>query len=138
MIIELTTVDGKKVTVDTFSELCFTQTAGVACDSLWATFTSDKNIDEINSVRTVDTGCPFEVSFAVVFANNRPLAVTRFSDSKNYNYMAFAGKLANSTGIKLKNNGQQLTVSQSASAVLHNEYVNLNEAGVAYCYVMFR
>lgn len=51
MIIELTTIDGKKVTVDTFSELCFTQTAGVACDSLWATFTSDKKMDEINSVK---------------------------------------------------------------------------------------
>lgn len=91
-----------------------------------------------NIERTIDTECPFEVSFAVVFANNRPLAVTRFADSKNYNYMAFAGKLANSTGVKLQNNGKQLVVSQSATSVLHNEYVNLNEAGVAYCYVMFR
>lgn len=91
-----------------------------------------------NIERTVDTNCPFEVSFAVVYANNRPLAVTRFSDSKNYNYMAFAGKLANSTGIKLQNNGKQLVVNQSATAVLNNEYVNLNEAGVAYCFVLFR
>lgn len=91
-----------------------------------------------NIERTIDTGCDFEVSFAVVFANNRPLAITRFSESKNHNYMAFAGKLANSTGLKLKDGGKQLVVSQSASAVITNEYVNLNEAGVAYCYVLFR
>lgn len=51
MIIELTTVDGKKITIDKFTELCFTQTAGIACDSLWATFVSDNSIDEINGVR---------------------------------------------------------------------------------------
>ena len=48
MIIELTTVDGKKITVDKFTELCFTQTAGVACDSLWTTFISDKCLDDID------------------------------------------------------------------------------------------
>lgn len=51
MIIELTTVDGKKITVDKFTELCFTQTAGVACDSLWTTFISDNCIDDIDSVK---------------------------------------------------------------------------------------
>lgn len=51
MIIELTTVDGKKITVDKFTELCFTQTAGVACDSLWAVFAPDSSIEEICTVR---------------------------------------------------------------------------------------
>lgn len=49
MVIELTTVDGEKIAVDKFTELCFTQTAGVACDSLWARFILDNNIDEIHS-----------------------------------------------------------------------------------------
>lgn len=49
MVIELKTVDGKKIAVDKFTELCFTQTAGVACDSLWAGFVLDNNIDEIHS-----------------------------------------------------------------------------------------
>lgn len=51
MIIELTTADGKKISIDKFTELCFTQTVGVACDSLWAAFVYDNHIDEIYSVK---------------------------------------------------------------------------------------
>ncbi len=51
MIIELTTVNGKKITIDKFTELCFTQTVGVACDSLWATLVYDSSMDEIHNVK---------------------------------------------------------------------------------------
>ena len=51
MIIELTAADGKKITIDKFTELCFTQTAGVACDSLWASFVPESSIEEICTVR---------------------------------------------------------------------------------------
>lgn len=51
MIIELTDVNGRKVAIDRFTELCFTQTAGVACDSLWAAFVMDSDIEEICTVK---------------------------------------------------------------------------------------
>lgn len=51
MIIELEMADGRTMRVNNFSELCFTQTVNVACDSLWACFVSDDYIGEISKVR---------------------------------------------------------------------------------------
>lgn len=88
--------------------------------------------------RTVKTTCPFEARIGFVFANSRPITITRFSESKNNNYFGIFGFLANSLGIKLNDDCKSFTVNQSASAMTANEYVNFNESGVAYHYVMFR
>lgn len=88
--------------------------------------------------RTVKTNCPFEARVGFVFANSRTVTVSRYSDSKHNNYIGFFGLLANSLGIKLNDDCKNFTVNQSASAVTANEYINLNESGVAYHYVMFR
>ncbi len=56
MRLELEGVSGEILTVDKFTELCFTQSAGVACDSLWAYFYSDGDIFEISKVRAYENG----------------------------------------------------------------------------------
>lgn len=88
--------------------------------------------------RTITTSCPFNASFGIVFANNRPLKIINFSDSRSYNYAGFFGKQANSMGVKLASSKRGIIVNQSAAAVSSNEYANMNETGVTYNYVMFR
>ncbi|MCM1114357.1 MAG: hypothetical protein NC397_02550 [Clostridium sp.] len=56
MIIKLTTVYGKEIVPDKISEFCFTQSLGVACDSFWAYFYSDKPVDEILRVTAEEKG----------------------------------------------------------------------------------
>lgn len=51
MTVEIESVAGEIITVTEFKELCFTQTAGVACDSLWAYFYTDSEAFEISRVR---------------------------------------------------------------------------------------
>lgn len=88
--------------------------------------------------RTIETKCPFDASFGIVFANSRPVSVTRFGDSRNYNYTAFIGHQANSSGALLSGNRRDISVIQSVSPEMVNEYMNLNEVGVAYNYILFR
>jgi deoxyadenosine/deoxycytidine kinase len=88
--------------------------------------------------RTIELDCDFDVSLVIIFARNRPMSVTRFSDSKNYNYTAFVGRYVNSMGAKFNSDFKSIVVNQSASAVMNDEYANLNESGVAYTYIMFR
>lgn len=90
-----------------------------------------------SSARTVQTGCPFEASFAIVFANGRPLSVYSSSTGKSYNYVGVTGMNASSSGIQLID-GVDLSVVQSSSPVISNEYISLNETGVSYNYIMFR
>lgn len=86
--------------------------------------------------RSVQTECPFDISFGIVFANNRPVSITRFNESGNYNYVAFIGKQANSLGAALVDGN--INIVQSPSSEMVNEYMNLNETGVAYNYILFR
>ena len=51
MIIELSFINGKRMKVQRLEEFNLTQTAGVACDSLWAYFYVDKELEEISGVK---------------------------------------------------------------------------------------
>lgn len=73
MIIELTTVNGKKITIDKFTELCLTQTAGIACDSLWASFIYDNNIDEISHIKLY-------INYKLVFSGLCDCQKNRFNE----------------------------------------------------------
>jgi hypothetical protein len=90
------------------------------------------------SKRTITTDCPFEARVGFVFANNRTISISRYSESKSNNYLGFFGYFANSLGVKLEDDCVSITVQQSPMALTSNEYINLNEQGVAYHYIMFR
>lgn len=91
-----------------------------------------------SSRRVVQTHCPFEARIGFVFANSRPITISRFSDSKKNNYFGIFGIMANSLGIKLEDDGTSLSLTQSVTPMTANEYGNYNESAVAYHYVMFR
>ncbi|MCH5321290.1 MAG: hypothetical protein J1E36_05975 [Eubacterium sp.] len=88
--------------------------------------------------RVVETNCPFEARIGFVFANNRTISIARFSTSMKNNYLGIFGFLANTLGVRLNNDRKSFTVNQSPASMTENEYSNLNEASVAYHYVMFR
>lgn len=89
------------------------------------------------SSRSVDTGCPFSARFALVFAANKPVADTDFDSSRNNNYFAVAASSGHTIGVTLSN-GTKLTVLQSTSAEVGNEYCNMNAKSVIYTVIMFR
>lgn len=88
------------------------------------------------SSRTIETNCPFEPSFGIVFANTTAPSVSNFSGGMSYNYFALVSKRANTLGAALS--GKNLVVKQSATAVVSNEYAALNATGYTYCYILFR
>lgn len=88
--------------------------------------------------RTIELECDFDVSFAVIFASNRPVSIAGFSTSRHHNYAAFVGRLGSSAGAKFSKDYRSIVVTQSSSALMNNEYINLNESGVSYTYILFR
>ncbi len=87
--------------------------------------------------RTVDTGCPFKARAAVVFASNYPVANTKFDSKMNYNYFAVAASVGHTIGVTLSG-GTKLSVVQSTSAEVDEEYCNMNAKSVVYTVIMFR
>lgn len=51
MTVKLFTIDGREITVNKFTEFNFTQSAGVACDSLWVSFPYSSDMGEIVKVQ---------------------------------------------------------------------------------------
>ena len=87
-------------------------------------------------VITFDT--EYDIALVLIFAHNRPSAVTHFSSQKKSNYVGFASKLSNSLGVKLNDDFRSVTVNQDNTPFTQGEYAALNESGVAYNYIMFR
>lgn len=56
MRIEIWTIDSKKYCPEDITEICFTQSAGIACDSLSVSFKSTDLIQEITEVKAFDRG----------------------------------------------------------------------------------
>ena len=88
--------------------------------------------------RVINTECPFDISFGIIFANNRPVAVTKFTDARDYNYLGFISEFCNSLGIALKENKRSFSVTQSSTPAVSGEHTYFNESGLAYAYVLFR
>lgn len=88
------------------------------------------------STRTVQTNCPFEPSFGIIFANGTAPSVTNFAGSYKSNYFALISLRANTIGASLS--GNNIVVRSPANAVVSNEYANLNASGYTYCYILFR
>lgn len=88
--------------------------------------------------RQIDTGCPFPARFGIVFANNRPPSLVRFSAPQKINYFGFFSLLASTSGLELLDDMTTLTVHQSGMAVMEKDYMCFNESGITYHYIMFR
>lgn len=90
------------------------------------------------SSRTVNTDCPFSASFGIVFAGNRPASVVKTSTSQKVNYVGMISIDGNSSGISFVNNRKSLKVTNSTQALMEKEYMNFNEMGITYHYILFR
>ncbi len=88
--------------------------------------------------RTITPACTFPIRAGFIFSSNRPLSVIKFSANQKYNYAAFFSPMVTTLGVKLSNDAKSFTVTQNSTAATENEYMNLNESGVAYQYVLFR
>lgn len=86
--------------------------------------------------RTIETGCPFNPTFGIVFTASTPPSITRFDTQSNYNYFAFLSVRGGSTGASLS--GSNIKVIQSPTAETYNEFASLNSTGKTYCYMLFR
>lgn len=86
--------------------------------------------------RTIETGCPFEPCFGIIFAGGMPTSVVDFSTKYKYNYVGFLSKRSSTSGLTLDKNN--FTISVDTFPVTAGEYIRLNSAGLTYCYVLFR
>lgn len=80
----------------------------------------------------------FEISCVIIFANNRPSSIVRFTNNKKYNYFAFACHQGGTLGVKLADDGKSMTVRQDVTAQIYDEVSSLNELGVSYTYILIR
>lgn len=87
--------------------------------------------------RVIETDCPFDARFGLIFAASRPASVVA-STAKKVNYLAFFSPEASTSGVECDITGTILKVSNSTHAAIQNEYINLNENGLTYFIVMFR
>lgn len=88
--------------------------------------------------RIINTRCPFEASFGVVFAGDRPSSILKTSTLQKVNYIGFFSVDAHTSGVFLQNDQINLRVDNNPQALMEKEYMNFNELGVTYHYVMFR
>lgn len=86
--------------------------------------------------RTIETNCPFDPVFGIIFAGGMPTSVVDFNNKVKYNYMGLLSKRSSTSGLTLT--GRNITISTDNFAVINNEHIYLNNTGLTYCYVLFR
>ena len=86
--------------------------------------------------RTIETNCPFNPTWGIIFKGSSMPATTDFANSRNFNHFAFVSVRSNTSGASLS--GTTLTVKQSSSAIYSGEYAALNRLGDTYIYILFR
>lgn len=91
-----------------------------------------------SSSRKIATNCPFNINAGFIFAVSRPSSIFYSSDGRKYNYTAMFSSMGEGSGVKLQSDMKTLSVTQSSQAVINKEYMNLNESGVSYVYILFR
>lgn len=91
-----------------------------------------------SDTKVIHTGCPFDINVGFVFAVSRPPSVFYSSEGKKFNYIGFFGQYGESSGVKLQSDLKSIKVSQSSQSIISKEYMNLNEIGVSYVYIIFR
>lgn len=89
-----------------------------------------------SSSRTVSIGSSFTPTWGIVFRTSSPPSVIDIQNEANYNYFALFSNLGSESGVTLS--GKNLSVMQSSTAVIGNEYRNFNENGKTYVIIAFR
>ncbi len=86
--------------------------------------------------RSIDTQCPFTPTWGIVFKGNAMPATTDFSTTRNFNNFGIVSVRSSTLGVSIS--GSTLTVKQSGTAIVSNEYASFNAVGETYCYILFR
>lgn len=86
--------------------------------------------------RTVQTSCPFQPSFGLVFAGNMPPSVTDFSNNNKKNYFGFLSQRTSTSGLSFS--GANIVIPDYSGPAVNKEYMSFNVVGIVYCYVLFR
>lgn len=89
------------------------------------------------SPKTIETDCPFNPTWGMVFANSYPPSVMDAENNSNYNYFAVFTTSGNTSGVSITN-GNAIKVYQSSTAVQRTEYRNFNQSSVVYTCILFR
>lgn len=87
--------------------------------------------------RTIDTQCPFDPTFGIIFCINYPMGVNSYETERNYNYAAFVSIRGSNLGVSIS--GNQINVVHTVQeATLETESATLNTSGLTYFYILFR
>lgn len=87
--------------------------------------------------RTIDTQCPFNPTFGIIFCINYPMGISNYETKMHYNYAAFVSIRGGNLGASLS--GNQINVVHSLEeATLEAENSTLNNTGLTYFYILFR
>ncbi|MCI5735512.1 MAG: hypothetical protein SOY48_07780 [Eubacterium sp.] len=89
------------------------------------------------SMRDIDTGCPFNPSAVIIFPSGVTPHVWDASNGRGYIYTAYGSTFGTTNGLLFRNDRKTLRVYQNLKGV-KDEVVCLNETGVPYCYVCIR
>ena len=89
------------------------------------------------SVRNIQTGCPFKPSVILIFGVGVSPEVWDKTLGKGFGYVGFASTHGTSNGVQLLDGRKTIKVEQESSGI-RDEYVCLNERGIPYSYVCLR
>lgn len=89
------------------------------------------------SVRSIQTGCPFKPSVILIFGVGVSPEVWDKTLGKGFVYVGFASTHGTSNGVQLLDGRKTIKVEQESSGI-RDEYVCLNERGIPYSYVCLR
>lgn len=89
-----------------------------------------------NYERTIETGCSFDPSFAIIFGGGSTPGVTDFTARLHRNRFAFLTKRSSNLGVSLS--GKNIILAASGTTLEGNETIEYNRNGGLYCYILFR
>lgn len=88
--------------------------------------------------RKIETKCPFDAVFGIVFADDTPPSIHYNDDGTTHHYVSYISRFGCSIGAALDENSRDISVINSFGAEIEKEHLNMNEKGIMYRYVLFR
>lgn len=88
--------------------------------------------------RKIVTGCPFDVAFGLIYADETPPSIHYNDDGSTHHYLSYISQFGCTIGASIEDNNRDISVINSFGAEIENEHSNMNEIGLMYRYVLFR